>query len=951
MNMITNCTSFNSYYETYETLTKRLPNGISYCIVPNVSMGNAAQISVTLKVGSLCEEEGQEGFAHLLEHVAFFGTESFTREQIVSIFWQLGIKLGDDSNAKTTIDHTNYFFTIPTDHEPQIELIIKVLYEMIFRMKISSEQLIQERKVVLSELLQMTLNKDAPVDSLFTQTLFGRRVTAIGKADTLENCTLEKLLAFKEKWYTHPHLVHIAVVGNVNIHNVDGFIQKHFGQAETPRSRLGQMQEPPSPHWIEHELSSHPTVEVVTHKACYPTQFSIMAISGYTSAHEGGISEAEALEQLAVDAYSVALKILIARQSSQPNSAIKVVHEATGYFPGKKFCIRRDIHPLLSQAIPALIEFLAIHHRLEEQGLSDEDLKFVQGHLLSEAPETIDSAQICANMVKTNIMNHFLYRAEGLTHNSNIQKYKRLIPQLSNEILQAQARRFSIHRSFLYALVPEKASLERDHLLEAFCQATKMTLDVSSSLSTFNLSNRAFPPPGTVKEMQPLPKIGAVEWVLSNGLKVTYLKKSSQEMTSVVSLMIAAPRGIAHMSPKKRCAFRIASDLASLTGFEGATHQDLQQLFLGKRLTLPQVVISYDSMHIEASVQGDLLEDLLKILHLKMCERQCSEFKSQFSRAFDMRSEKLLNVSGDNFLPRQRLQKIVDVITSDHSVAATCSFDEAKTISLEELTGAYSAIMESILSQGNVTLVGDIESDIVLELTLKYLANLPILPEAQPFPTELNIPFPATNLTQILYDQSEPKIGIAYLLFKLPQGSEYPLHINQLAVQIVQDHINCLLRDQRRDVYSIFMKQLFNMRHPYNYNIQSFIIINTPDTIQEMTDQSYQSLKEITAPAYRVKLEEILASCKDKMKSTLRRHFEQPNLNTEQKNTLYWPLWHSYLQNCYREGHPRDDIEADLNTDLTKITADEISHFIQTYFTNAPKVTFFSLPKKNPMDH
>ncbi|OZI07104.1 hypothetical protein BWI93_16490, partial [Siphonobacter sp. BAB-5385] len=53
--------------------------------------------------------------AHFTEHMAFNGTKSFPKNELVSFLQSNGIKFGDDLNAFTNQEQTVYFLPVPTD--------------------------------------------------------------------------------------------------------------------------------------------------------------------------------------------------------------------------------------------------------------------------------------------------------------------------------------------------------------------------------------------------------------------------------------------------------------------------------------------------------------------------------------------------------------------------------------------------------------------------------------------------------------------------------------------------------------------------------------------------------------------------------------------------------------------------------------------------------------------
>jgi zinc protease len=88
----------------------RLPTGLTVVMVPTSSPGIVSYVTL-MRVGSRNEvEPGHSGFAHLFEHMMFFGTPTWPREK-----WESALKeRGLDFTGFTSSDMTVYPLTGPT---------------------------------------------------------------------------------------------------------------------------------------------------------------------------------------------------------------------------------------------------------------------------------------------------------------------------------------------------------------------------------------------------------------------------------------------------------------------------------------------------------------------------------------------------------------------------------------------------------------------------------------------------------------------------------------------------------------------------------------------------------------------------------------------------------------------------------------------------------------------
>ncbi len=93
----------------------KLPNGLTYYIRENGKPENKVELRLVVKVGSIMEDDDQQGLAHMAEHMAFNGTKNFKKNEIVSFLQDIGVGFGSDLNAYTSFDETVYILPIPTD--------------------------------------------------------------------------------------------------------------------------------------------------------------------------------------------------------------------------------------------------------------------------------------------------------------------------------------------------------------------------------------------------------------------------------------------------------------------------------------------------------------------------------------------------------------------------------------------------------------------------------------------------------------------------------------------------------------------------------------------------------------------------------------------------------------------------------------------------------------------
>ena len=86
---------------------------------------------LAVNVGSVLEDEDQQGLAHLCEHMAFNGTKHFAKQELVDYLESIGTRFGPDLNAYTSFDETVYLLQVPTDSTEIVHQAFQILEEML----------------------------------------------------------------------------------------------------------------------------------------------------------------------------------------------------------------------------------------------------------------------------------------------------------------------------------------------------------------------------------------------------------------------------------------------------------------------------------------------------------------------------------------------------------------------------------------------------------------------------------------------------------------------------------------------------------------------------------------------------------------------------------------------------------------------------------------------------
>src|ERR1700752_154955 len=172
----------------------QLENGLTVLLEENHSAPVVA-VNVWVRVGSVCEEEGEYGLAHVHEHMVFKGTQKRGVGEIARVIEGNG----GDINAFTSFDETVYHVTIASRF---LDTALDVLSDTMGYSAFDSGELKKELEVILEEIRR---GEDTPSRNL-SERLFAEAYTVhpykrpvIGSEQSVKGITREKVVNFYKK--------------------------------------------------------------------------------------------------------------------------------------------------------------------------------------------------------------------------------------------------------------------------------------------------------------------------------------------------------------------------------------------------------------------------------------------------------------------------------------------------------------------------------------------------------------------------------------------------------------------------------------------------------------------------------------------------------------------------------------------------------------------------------
>ncbi len=215
-----------------------LQNGMRYAWRKNGEPKDRCYAWLHVDVGSLAEDDSEQGMAHFLEHMAFNGSEHFPAGTLIQWLQEHGLDFGADSNAHTAFSETVYTLNLPSSDAKMVREGLTVLSDMAGRLTLSQKEIDAEKGVIDGE----ERERDSAAARLGIKTLqdffAGSRLALripIGKKEMRDKFSAESVRAFYSKWY-RPDNMTLILVGDLGDLDPTPIIQEMFGSLVTPNS-------------------------------------------------------------------------------------------------------------------------------------------------------------------------------------------------------------------------------------------------------------------------------------------------------------------------------------------------------------------------------------------------------------------------------------------------------------------------------------------------------------------------------------------------------------------------------------------------------------------------------------------------------------------------------------------------------------------------------------------
>lgn len=200
-----------------------LKNGLRVVTYP-MKDTKTLTLLILIATGSKYETKEINGISHLLEHMAFKGTER--RPQTLDIAKELD-KVGGVYNAFTGKEFMGFWVKVDSRH---FDLAADVLSDMLFNSLFKAEEIEKEKRVIFEEINMIKDNPQGFVLEIWEKLLYGDQPAGwmiSGERETLEKISRQDIIDYFQKYFTAENAV-IALAGDFQEKDAIGKMEKFF---------------------------------------------------------------------------------------------------------------------------------------------------------------------------------------------------------------------------------------------------------------------------------------------------------------------------------------------------------------------------------------------------------------------------------------------------------------------------------------------------------------------------------------------------------------------------------------------------------------------------------------------------------------------------------------------------------------------------------------------------
>ena len=815
----------------------RLPNGLTYYIRENGKPENKVELRLVVKVGSIMEDDDQQGLAHMAEHMAFNGTKNFKKNEIVSYLQDIGVGFGSDLNAYTGFDETVYILPIPTAKKGNLEKGFQILEDWAHNVTYLDEDINNERAIILEESRTRKGSNDRMFRKIYPELFKGSKYAnriPIGIDSIIKTFPPDAIRRFYRDWY-RPDLMAVVVVGDIKQADAMALIQKHFSGLQNPAT-------PKSRTYADVPPYASSSSMVVTDKEATGFSFSLN-YPAYKVSPSKTIEDYR--KDLVKSLYETMLNARLRELTQKENAPFVYAYADFGSYAlgHESFNVQASSGTNdIRKSIDAVAEEI---ERVKRYGFTDAELDRAKKDLTASYERSWNNRDKTESDVYADeYVRNFTEEEPAPGIDKEFEMVKRMLPGIGlSEINRLTDIYKNEKNRFAYVTGPENSpnvKVPADVEVLAAIDA-KSTADVKpyeeKAVAAALLSKE--PKAGKITATTKNPTLGTTELKLSNGVTVT-LKRTDFKADQIIMSSYRYGGNASYSLADKYSAENAVSVVSSM-GVGNFSPTDLRKALSGKTASVSPY-ISNTSEGFRGNSGNKDIEALLQMLYLYVTEPRTD---SALFKSYIQRSKSQFAMMGAN--PQVAFIDTLNKVLYAGNPLAPTAVPKAENYDKINMNRALSIYQERLgdVSGMHFYFVGSFNEAELLPMLEKYVASLPASGKKTTFTDNKVRPFKGDKNFTFKKGKEEKSLVLAVYNGEIPFSADM-----NLKMQALTEILNIkIIEEMREKIQGIYGGGTFaNMaKAPYNSYQFALQLPCGPDKVDTLIGEFKKELTAIAA--------------------------------------------------------------------------------------------------------
>jgi zinc protease len=900
-----------------DVLIGGLPNGLRFYIRPNPRPAGEIELRLVVKAGSVLEDDDQRGLAHFVEHMQFQGSRNFPGQSIVSFLSSLGLSIGEDANAQTGFDDTQYSLRVPSGRPKILEMAMTVLEDWAGGALFEPAAIEQQRPIVLAEWRRNLGASERTADKMRAVQLEGSRYadhSPIGVTSVIETAQREQLVRFYRDWY-RPDLMAVIVVGDVDKNAVAAMIRQHFSSLVSPQP------ERPRPVF---DVPERPGTRyaIVTDQE---TTNTLVSLSNLRPARDqGAVGGYRAIikDQL----FSQMLSDRLDELSQAAKPPFLQAAASRGLFPAPKTRDEASLQALvpadgITRGLDALVTELK---RVATFGFTASELDRAKQANLAASERVVDESPDRESGSRADeYTRNFLQREALPTIWQELAFHRRFLPEITlTEMNALAADWFPEANRLVTVLAPEVAgrALPTEAELSAAVNAAAartLTAYVDSTAGQ-TLMDRP-PTKGTIVKTEV--KGDVTEWTLSNGATAVLLPTTLK--TDQILFAASAPGGTSLASDDDFFAARSADDVITAGGVGQFSDVALDRLLSAKAVAVRPFITEIRQGMRGGAAPRDL-ETMFQLMYLRFTAPRADP--TAFAA---MKAQTLSALANQSASPEVLFnQTLASAVSQKHPRRQLESDETVAKWNLDKSLAFYRARFADA-SHFTFVFVGSFTLEMMKPLVETYVASLPATRAHETW-RDVGVTVPAGVVQTTVRKGIAPKSEVSIIFTGPFEDSASRRLALRVATLLLQARLSDAIREELGATYAISAESETSRNPRPEYRVA----INwtcDPAKVETLVQRVFEEVDKVRNTT-------IDAGQMGRIRDYLRRDLDRDS--TENGFFLNQLLRH------YENGEPvTRDVVSEQSADIAALTGDAVTEAAIKYLDPARYVRVTLMPE------